>query len=96
MISLNQPIFYSLPALKVSRMRKLNVTGSHSNTRVRATVRSDKLNWYFYSAWLGIELSSYWKLWFDSGSASIVQLTESATIVALRSDTSHLQIKGKV
>ncbi|MBI5301257.1 MAG: histidine phosphatase family protein [Chloroflexi bacterium] len=43
-----------------------------------------------FCAWLGIELSAYWKLCSDSGSVSIVRVTEAGVVVELLNDTSHL------
>ena len=41
-------------------------------------------------AWLGIELSSYWQLRFDSASLSEVSLYPPGAIVSLLNDTAHL------
>ncbi len=41
--------------------------------------------------WLGIELSSYWQLRFDSASISEVSLYPSGAIVSRLNDTAHLQ-----
>ena len=70
------------------------IAAQHQNGTVLIVTHGACLRAMF-CAWLGIELSSYWKLRFDSGSVSIVQLTESGTTIALLNDTSHLHTKGK-
>ena len=47
-----------------------------------------------FCAWLGMELATYWKLSFDSGSVSAADLNDETARVVLLNDTIHLNAQG--
>jgi len=77
-----------------------DIAARHRDERILIVTHGACLRAMF-CAWLGIELSAYWKLCFDSGSVSAVQTlrrnvsAESAALIALLNDTSHLRTREK-
>ena len=69
-----------------------SIAARHANANVLVVTHGGCLK-VLFCAWLGIELSAYWQLRFDSASISEVSLYPLGAIVARLNDTAHLREK---